>query len=488
MKIEYPLSSRVDKYPAKAHAARVASALGAKKGLIYLPGAPTRYLEDSDQPRGFRQRRYFYYLSGVDEADCHVTYDIDSKSLTLWLPPINPSRVVWVGRGSTCEEAMEKYDIDQACYTTTLPAYLQAWPRGDNGYFFVIHPEQAPRKIQESSCLNYKDLIPAMDGCRVIKDSYEIRMIKRANAISRKAHEGVLRKLLSFKNEAQVDAHFLEVCIAHGSKTQAYEIIAGSGENAAVLHYVKNDEAFGDRQLMCLDAGAEWDCYASDVTRTFPLSGHWPSQEAKDIYDLVQEMQTRCMNTLKPGKQFVNAHFLAHQVVIEGLLKLGILHNGSVADIFEAGTSLAFFPHGLGHHLGLEVHDVSPVTSSTLDDFTGYRWQIEEHGQPPQLIPTHHFVASSDLRAPCTQAAPGLAPGMVITVEPGVYFNRFALERLFLSNPKHAKYIDQDVLKRYMPVGGVRIEDDILITTTGWTNLTTTAKGEAALRIIRGET
>lgn len=138
-----------------------------------------------------------------------------------------------------------------------------------------------------------------------------------------------------------------------------------SGPNAAVLHYIKNDEDFGDRQLMCLDAGAEWQGYAADVTRTFPLSGDWPSREAKQIYDLVQRMQTKCMDMLGPGARFVDAQYLAHLVAIEGLLELGILHNGSKKEIYEAGTSVAFFPHGLGHHMGLEVHDVSTVLTKT---------------------------------------------------------------------------------------------------------------------------
>ena len=116
---------------------------------------------------------------------------------------------------------------------------------------------------------------------------------------------------------------------------------------------------------MCLDAGAEWQGYAADVTRTFPLSGHWPSREAEQIYDLVQRMQTKCMDVLGPGARFVDAQYLAHLVAIEGLLELGIFHNGSKKEIYEAGTSIAFFPHGLGHHMGLEVHDVSTVLTKT---------------------------------------------------------------------------------------------------------------------------
>jgi Xaa-Pro aminopeptidase len=130
---------------------------------------------------------------------------------------------------------------------------------------------------------------------------------------------------------------------------------------------------------MCLDAGAEFQGYASDVTRTFPISGNWPSKESKQIYDLVQRMQTKCMNLLGPGRRFVEAQYLAHMVAIEGLLELGIFHNGSKMDIYKAGTSIAFFPHGLGHHMGLEVHDVSTVLTKRSDAYSTERVAPEVH-------------------------------------------------------------------------------------------------------------
>jgi Xaa-Pro dipeptidase len=109
---------------------------------------------------------------------------------------------------------------------------------------------------------------------------------------------------------------------------------------------------------MCLDAGCEWQLYASDITRTFPLSGQWRSKEAENIYLLVEKMQESCIEGLGPGIRYLDLHIKAHQIAIDGLLALGILHNGTKEEIFKAGTSRAFFPHGLGHHVGLEVHDV----------------------------------------------------------------------------------------------------------------------------------
>ncbi|KAL0259367.1 hypothetical protein SLS55_005103 [Diplodia seriata] len=463
-------ASPLDKYPAKQHARRVAEFLGVEKGLIYLPGSPTAYLEDSDQFVPFRQRRYFYYLSGVDEADCHLTYDIHSDFLTLYVPtPGSARKVYYNGRGSSPEEALEKYDIDAADYSYAVTGYVEFWMSQHPGNVYILHPDQAVVPGHDKSPrVNYTRLQAAIDGARVRKDQHEIKLIRKANEISAKAHKNVLKNILAFKNEAQVEATFLDTCVAADAKHQAYEIIAASGENASTLHYIKNDEPFQDRPLMCLDAGCEWQCYASDVTRTFPLTGQWPSKEAKEIYDLVLDMQTECIDAIRPGARYLDIHYLAHRILILGLLELGIFHNGTPQEIFDAGTSLAFLPHGLGHHLGLEVHDVSdvPLMAATSGSVSPV---VDPEMCKAPVIPHH----------------PALEEGMVVTVEPGIYFNRYALNAVYLSNPIHSKYINKKVLSRYLPVGGVRIEDDILVTDDGYENLTTAPKGEEMLRIIQ---
>ena len=293
--------------------------------------------------------------------------------------------------------------------------------------------------------------------CRVIKDQYEIDCIKAANRISRDAHIAVLRSLHHFHNEAQIEGIFANVCISNHAGL-AYPTIAGSGENAGILHYTANDEPLHGRQLVCLDAGAEYLNYSSDVTRTFPISGTM-SQEARAIYMIVEQIQSMCIKHLKPGAKMISFHLAAHVCVVDGLLELGILHNGSSEEILHVGTSRAFFPHGLGHHLGLEVHDVSsvPLLRYKEDRIT----LLEEQDQPP------------------------LESGMVITIEPGIYFTRYELERAYLHDPVHSKYINATVLEKYWAVGGVRIEDDILITKDGYQNLTTAPKGDEALDIIR---
>ena len=271
-----------------------------------------------------------------------------------------------------------------------------------------------------------------------------------------------MRNVGRFRSEAQIQGIFEDACISKGAK-QSYPVIAASGENAGTLHYAKNNEPLKGRQFVCLDAGAEFRCYTSDVTRTFPISGSWPSHEAKNIYGIVQMMQEHCIEGLHPGVKMYDLHILAHKIAIAGLLALGILHNGTEAEIFEAGTSRGFYPHGLGHHLGLETHDVLdiPIMHYSMNDTSALVTPFKDDDQPP------------------------LEEGMVITIEPGIYFSRYELNRAYLSSPIHSKYINQTVLEDYWAVGGVRIEDDLLITADGYENLTKTPKGEAALEIIR---
>ncbi|KAK4632296.1 putative Xaa-Pro aminopeptidase [Fulvia fulva] len=501
-----------NKYPAKSHARRVADKINVAegKGLIVLEGTKTVNWPNSDMPAPFRQDRYFYYLTGCNEPGCFVTYHIDRDLLTLWLPPVDsdPRHMLYYGRGSTVAEALEKYDVDEAHYIKP-PAlktltYLTMDDNEIHNYSIVSDDTlSGPHSDLKPSTVKLRT---AIDACRVIKDEHEIDLIRRANDITAAAHVKVMKGIHDFTNEAEVEAAYMSVCIARKAKEQAYDPIAGSGPNAATLHYSANVEDFGDGQTIVLDAGCEVERYASDVTRTLPINkkhpGHWPSQESEDIYSLVEEIQESCISQMLPGNKYIEITWHAHKVLIEGLLKLGIL-KGDAHKIFSAGVSTAFLPHGLGHHVGLEVHDVSPVPHppAELDDVGADRryvaWTDAAYKQwspdSSALLPGTNAAQSDGAfhgafhRSAAQLAsvdAPSLEPGMVVTVEPGVYFNEPLLEK-FLQDPKLSKYVDREVLRRYAPVGGVRIEDDILITKDGYENLTTAPKGEEMLKVIR---
>jgi len=183
---------------------------------------------------------------------------------------------------------------------------------------------------------------------------------------------------------------------------------------------------------------------------------------------------------MKPGVEFYDLVTLSRDIAIKGLMKLGVLHNGSFDEIKNAGTIVAFFPHGLGHHVGLEVHDVAGGDTLYL--------KTRSHRGPPSgnfAMPEVQPKLYGSNRTIGHRRK--MEPGMVITIEPGVYFSKFAFETLYLKHEVHSKYINASLLNKYYPVGGVRIEDDILITKDGYENLTTAPKGDDALKIINGD-
>jgi len=254
-------------------------------------------------------------------------------------------------------------------------------------------------------------LLVAMNASRVLKTPYELRMIRKANEIAALAHTNVLRGIKYISNEAEIEAIFTATCIAEQAKQQSYGVIAASGENASVLHYMANNEPLKGRQLVCLDAGCDWECYASDVTRTFPINGEY-SKEAQEIYDIVDQMQEGCINMIQPGVNFREIHMHAHTVAALGLIDLGILYNGSFEEIFKSGATSAFFLHGLGHFMGLEVHDVGDggsLLAGTVDQML--------YGMQEKSWLTHFHEMLKD---PSANSASILAPNQVVTVEPGL--------------------------------------------------------------------
>lgn len=394
-----------------------------------------------------RQRRFFYYLTGCPLADSYVVHNMESSKTTLFIPPINPESVIWSGLPVSAEEALQRWDVDEVKYTNDTNATLAhiAGTQNKSTVFAIANQVSEQITFLGFEDKNFSVLKEAIEVCRVVKDEYEQAMIAKANAISAAAHHAVMRKVKRAKNERELEATFLAECISAGARNQAYHGIFAGGRAAATLHYVDNDKPLVGKLNLLLDAGCEWDCYASDITRTFPIGGKF-TKESRAIYDIVLRMQLECIAALKEGVLWDDVHLLAHKIAIDGLLELGIL-KGDKEEILANRTSVAFFPHGLGHYLGMDTHDTGG-NPNYADEDTMFRY----------------------LRVRGT-----LPAGSVVTVEPGIYFCNFIIEP-YLKDPKHAKYIDSEVLEKYWDVGGVRIEDNLVITKGGAENLTCTIK------------
>ena len=361
--------------------------------------------------------------------------------MVLWIPYTDPRQVLWYGTTPGIDECKQRLHVDDAFYasdlTRTLHHYFKLHPRST---LFALHPSQTPNVGELGTggriSVDTTSLQPAMDAARTVKTDYEVGMIRRANAVSSAAHRAVLERLRGLTNERHVEAIFRGFCLARGARYQAYPVIAGSGPNAATLHYEDNNQALAGRQLLVLDAGCEWDCYASDITRTLPVGPDGAgvfSPEAADVYAVVRDMQEQCIARVRPGLVFYALHLHASAVAAAGLLRLGVLRDGSVAELLSQGTVAAFFPHGLGHHVGLEVHDVSgPERLMVLGDasFIGPAGgSASRGGNRRGAAAKREWVSPAALTALCRDiVATGNSGGTNDSVE-GPYFGRQKLKK-----------------------------------------------------------
>lgn len=279
------------KYPAKAHAKRVVQWMKTRNpnvsGILYLEAQKTRMKEDNDEEAPFRQRRYFYYLTGCPLPDAYLTYDISTSKSTLFIPPIDPESVIWSGLPLSTGEALELYDVDEVKTTKEVGAFLS---RTVDKPIWAIEGQTPKPTVFTFNFTDLSLLKLAIEECRVVKDDYEIALTIKANQISTIAHTAVLKAVKTAKNERELEGLFLGECVKNGAREQAYHGIFASGEAAATLHYVKNYETLEGKLNLLVDAGGEYGCYASDIVS--------PSSPLTFIHlSLVARQGTILMNT-----------------------------------------------------------------------------------------------------------------------------------------------------------------------------------------------
>src|SRR6185437_15399454 len=258
------------------------------------------------------------------------------------------------------------------------------------------------------------DVRTTLDAMRLIKDAHELSLMRRACAISSAAHRRAMRASRPGMFEYQIEAELLHEFLREGAQAVAYSSIVASGPNACVLHYRENNRLMNDGDLLLIDAGCEYQGYASDITRTFPVNGQFSGAQ-KAIYEIVLASQLACIDAVRPGVPFHDYHKVAERVLAQGFIDLGLL-SGSLDEVLESGRYRQFYMHRAGHWLGMDVHDAG-------------LYQV--HGESMKL-----------------------ATGMVLTVEPGAYIRPA-----------------DNVPERFWNIG-VRIEDDVLVTADGVENLT----------------
>lgn len=436
------------KYPAKEHAKRVQDHFLKKKTTavedktaFFIASATLKNYPYCDQTAPLRQNRYFHYLTGIDQiSGAYILFNACTSKLTLFLPDVDSDDIMWSGLPLSPEDALQEYDVDTVSYAKDVDTVLKSLKSSDFSIYTTDVDEYSNAAFADYVIAKDAEFFYALDEARMIKDDYELALMRHAAKITDNCHLAVMSALPIEKNETHLHAEFVYHSIRQGSKFQSYDPICCSGPSCGTLHYVKNDDPMDGKTSVLIDAGAEWQCYASDVTRCFPITGKF-SKEHLDIYLAVKDMQSQVMEKIKPGVLWDDLHLLSHRVLIKHFLKLGLFQNGSEEEIFDSKVSVWFYPHGLGHLLGMDTHDVG-----------GY----------PNYDDQNPLLRYLRLRRT-------LEKGMVVTDEPGIYFSPFLIANI---SEEQKKYVNMDVVDKYMYVGGVRIEDDILVTADGYENFT----------------
>jgi len=414
--------------------------------------APTRY--DSDHEPVFRQESNFSYLFGVKEPDVYGVLEIDSGRSTLFFPKLPESYAIVMGEIRTAESFKKEYGVDEVLFEPELKGFVEKLDpkviyttRGlnaDSG----MYAKEATFVGIENFRVDNGVLYDTVVDCRVIKSQRELAMMRHINKISSQAHCWVMAQAQPGMREFQLESLFQHWGYFRGGcRHQSYTSICGCGNNGAILHYghagAPNDGIIEPNDMCLLDMGAEYKCYTSDITCTFPVSGKF-TDDQRAIYEAVLDAQWSVMRAMKPGVSYVDMHTLSYRVILTHLAKLGIV-KGDIEEMIEADLGAVFMPHGLGHFMGLDTHDV---------------------GGRAKKYPKQSRPGYTSLRCCAT-----LEPGMVLTVEPGIYFNDYSLDKA-LNSEKQSKFINADVVARFRNTGGIRLEDDVVVTETGIENLT----------------
>ena len=417
-----------------------------KPGIVYMQGASTNNRFETDYEYPFRQESNFWYLTGVNEPDFHLVLDLAENEFHLFAPKRGPQFAVWNGYIHNLSYYQEIYEPEHVHYDSELPKVIKRL-NPEVIYCFNDQQTELLDELDLNADINIEALEDALTYCRTLKTSWELDQMREAARVNNLAHRHVLEALEPGRYEYEIKAVYDYHNISHGLMQDAYSGIFASGPNSAILHYVNNDAKMNDGDLFLIDAGYEYNGYSSDITRTYPVNGTF-SPLQKDVYQTVLNAQKAAIASAKEGTKMEDLHMMAAREILGGLKEMELVR-GSIDSLMENNIFALFFPHGLGHFLGLDTHDVG-----------GYPKGVERIERP----------GIKYLRVRRT-----LEPGMVLTIEPGLYFIPALLEPAFEDENKK-EFLNQDGLSNLFDFGGVRIEDNIIVTDDEPENLTKVPK------------
>lgn len=403
---------------------RVFAQMQPNSALLLFSEIEKRRNNDCTYP--FRQDSYFWYVTGFNEPNAALLLlkTEQAEKAIIFLRPRDPLLETWNGRRLGVERAPQQLNVNEAYsieeFATVLPKIL----KNLTALYYVPEIHTWGDKLVTESAVSFNEILdwrPMLSEMRLIKSPNEIRLMQQAGQITALGHIKAMQTTRPNRFEYEIESDILHEFNRHCARFPSYNSIVAGGNNACILHYTENDRPLNDGDLVLIDAGCEFAMYAGDITRTFPVNGKF-SQPQREIYELVLKAQKRAIELLVPGNSIKQANDEVIRIKTQGLVDLGIL-KGDVDTLIQQQAYRQFYMHGLGHWLGLDVHDVG------------------SYGQDKQRI---------------------LEIGMVITVEPGIYISE-----------------DADVPEQYKGIG-VRIEDNLLMTEYGNKILTAAAPKEIA--------
>ena len=398
-----------------------------KNSVLLIPGANTQY-RNADSAYAFRQDSNFYYLSGFCEPDSlmAIINNDDGINSIIFVPPKDKLKEIWDGHRAGPIGAVKEFLFDKAYDNSEIDNMMPEilfgcdqvlYPIGKKNGFdqkVIDWTTEASSKDRHSKSINILDASSTIGNARLIKDDHEISLIKKACDISAEAHIEAMKNVKNAESEQSIESLYVYEFSKRGGRFPAYTPIVAGGENACVLHYIENNKKLNKNELLLVDAGCEYEMYASDITRTYPISGKF-SKEQLEIYKIVLDAMNAAIDKVKEGNNIMEPQEISEKIITNGLVELGLLH-GDPEELHKKGAFKDFYMHKIGHWLGLDVHDAGDYMEG--DDFMKFK------------------------------------PGMITTIEPGIYISR-----------------SMDVDDKWKGIG-VRIEDDILVTKDGNENLT----------------
>lgn len=417
-----------------------------QENVIYLKGSELMYRYQTDYEFPFRQESNFWYLTGVDEPDYHMILDLKTETYHLFAPKRDEHYGVWHGHIKSKEDIQTLYEPDELHYDNRLLTVLKNL---NPKVIYCLNEDQAEflEDLDRSFRVDTESLNDAITFCRTIKTEDELNLMREAARINNIAHRKVMEQVKPGMYEYELKAIFDYHQVKRGLLFEAYNGIHAAGKNSSILHYTDCTNRLANGDLYLIDAGYEYEGYASDVTRTYPANGRFRDDQAA-VYQTVLNALNAVIEAVKPGVKMEDLHMAAAEIILKGLKQMGLV-KGSIEDLMEKDIFALFFPHGLGHFLGLDTHDVG-----------GYPKGVERIDRPGIRF---------------LRARRELQPGMVVTIEPGLYFIPALLENAFKDEEK-SKFLNADKLQAFFDFGGVRIEDNIIITEDGCENMTDVPK------------